>query len=449
MGRTSEVSPVRPAPIPNRLLPTSRLALHEWRVVRERDATLLVSPHARRFLQVDEDGVAAMHALADAPDLADAERLLQRRTGQTYDLVTFAQSLIARGYVRSIDGVELPSRAPKAPKLLARVPPARLLWLQSPLVPLAVLALGASWAVAMARDPTLVPRFAHIAAASRPLWSLLAAVGGLLAVGMLHEMGHYFVARSYGIPVGLGATRRLYFLVLVTDVTAAWALPRRARLRIFLAGIAVNVALASVLTLALAADPASAAAPWLRLLVVLNCFPLVFQLLFFARTDLYYVLALATGDRNLAADARAYLKLRARRVWLRVTRAPWQRCRACSARTYGKEDHCLRCGAPRKQTGAPSEVDMRAGRRLLAVGLVFVAGQVVAWTYAALIGVRVQARLLLVGVAMARQGAGALDLLEGVLVALLALLQLGALLWFVAGGAAMAGMQAWKGGKRA
>jgi hypothetical protein len=256
---------------------------------------------------------------------------------------------------------------------------------------------------------------------AHPALTLLGSFVGLLAFAFVHELAHYFTARSFGIDARITVGRRFYILVLQTDVTNAWALPKRARLRIFLAGMAFNLTVASVLGILLFAQDAGYVSlgewtRWLRFAVFVNVMPLAFQLMFFARTDLYYVLALATRDRNLAGDARAALRSTSKRIWARLRARP--------------------------PPAAADGFDPQARRRLVLFGIGFLAAQSLIWAYAALIGWQFQLRLILVGLFMMR--GGPLDVLEGGIVVALASVQLAMLVWFIGGGIGRMGMDAWK-----
>jgi putative peptide zinc metalloprotease protein len=113
-----------------------------------------------------------------------------------------------------------------------------------------------------------------------------------------HELGHAAAARYAGAtPGGMGMGIYLVWPAFYTDVTDAYRLPRRDRLRIDLAGLYFNAAVA-VITMAawllLRVDA-------LLLLVALQVLQMVKQLSPVIRADGYHILADATGVPDLFA----------------------------------------------------------------------------------------------------------------------------------------------------
>jgi hypothetical protein len=135
-----------------------------------------------------------------------------------------------------------------------------------------------------------------------------------LVLGGLHECAHWLAARHRGIPASIGISRRWYFLVLQTDLTRIWALPRRRRLEPLLAGMALDTVRLSLL---LAARLAAQAGIWhpptlvARLIVAIatiTVLALIFQFLVFLRTDVYAVIVTGLGCVNLTQVTQRLLK---------------------------------------------------------------------------------------------------------------------------------------------
>lgn len=147
-------------------------------------------------------------------------------------------------------------------------------------------------------------------------WQGAAALAVVLfVVKVVHELAHAFVATAYGCRVPtIGIAVMMGAPMLYADVTDAWRLTdRRQRLRIDIAGVAAEFALASVATLlwALLAD---GTLKWVMLVlatvgwtmsIVINLNPLM-------RFDGYHILADTCGIDNLQARAFAIGRWRLR-----------------------------------------------------------------------------------------------------------------------------------------
>jgi putative peptide zinc metalloprotease protein len=132
---------------------------------------------------------------------------------------------------------------------------------------------------------------------SSPGLLLLVFALGVLSAGA-HELGHAAACRYGGAtPGGMGMGLYLVWPAFYTDVTDAYRLDRRARLRVDLAGLYFN-AVVAVLTTAVWLVVRRDA---LLLLVALQLLQMVKQLSPIIRADGYHILADATGVPDLYA----------------------------------------------------------------------------------------------------------------------------------------------------
>ena len=131
----------------------------------------------------------------------------------------------------------------------------------------------------------------------RPGLLLLVFALAVVSAGF-HELGHAAACRYGGAtPGGMGMGLYLVWPAFYTDVTDAYRLPRRARLRVDLAGLYFNAVVAVItmgVWLAVRTDA-------LLLLVALQILQMVKQLSPIIRADGYHILADATGVPDLYA----------------------------------------------------------------------------------------------------------------------------------------------------
>ncbi len=131
----------------------------------------------------------------------------------------------------------------------------------------------------------------------RPGLLLLVFALAVVSAGF-HELGHAAAARYGGArPGGMGMGLYLVWPAFYTDVTDAYRLPKRARLRVDLAGLYFN-AVVAVITMAVWLAVRSDA---LLLLVALQVLQMVKQLSPVIRADGYHILSDATGVPDLYA----------------------------------------------------------------------------------------------------------------------------------------------------
>jgi putative peptide zinc metalloprotease protein len=181
-------------------------------------------------------------------------------------------------------------------------------------------AAAVSVAVMLVARPDLRPSYEHALWLPDPILSVITVTLIAWATTALHEVGHWLAGRAIGVPAAFRISFRGIFLVFETDVSQLVTLPRRRRYGVFLAGTAVDLAVAALaLALRLAHQDGLIPLPsWLdRLLaaiVLLQLFRTFLQgALLFLRTDGYAVLANALRCHDLY-----------RATWLTTKRRLWR-----------------------------------------------------------------------------------------------------------------------------
>ncbi|WP_240528906.1 hypothetical protein, partial [Streptomyces humi] len=290
------------------------MLLHELGVRRDRDEWIVGRMATRTFVALPAAGARALELLGQGLSVARTAEALRDETGEELDIADFVGDLAALGFVARIGDQPVPDAEP---------PPASLPWLRphhvrhalhSALpVLVAVLALAALFV--LIRRPDLLPGYHDLL--WNPHGSLVLLTGAAAGWTLLfaHELAHLVTARAAGVPGRMRLGTRLQFLVMQTDISGIELAPRRHRMTSYLAGIAVNLSVASALVLTLACtDTRTTAHRLAAAALLIALMPLPFQLMVFTRTDLYFVLQDLTGCRNLYGDGLAYARYRYRRT---------------------------------------------------------------------------------------------------------------------------------------
>ncbi|MET7812893.1 hypothetical protein ABZT26_18805 [Streptomyces sp. NPDC005395] len=299
---------------PPRIGPTTRVVLHDLAVRPDRDEWIVGRMATRTFVALPAAGARAVELLREGRSVTRTEETLRAETGEEFDIAYFVGDLTALGFVARIGDRPVPDVEP---------PRASLPWLRPrhvrlalhPVLPLLVGALLTAALVVLVRRPDLVPGYRDL------LWSrhgsvvLLSGAAAGWALLLAHELAHLVTARAAGVPGKMRLGTRLQFLVMQTDISGIELAPRRHRLTAYLAGIALNLSVASSLVLVLAAtETGTTAHRLLAAALLLTLLPLPFQCMVFTRTDLYFVLQDLTGCRDLYGDGLAYARHRFRRA---------------------------------------------------------------------------------------------------------------------------------------
>ncbi|MFK4802233.1 hypothetical protein ACI3K5_26530 [Streptomyces sp. MPA0124] len=310
------------ADVPPRIGPTTRVVLHDLAVRPDRDEWIVGRMATRTFVALPAAGARAVELLRAGRSVARTEETLRAETGEEFDIADFVGDLAALGFVARIGDRPVPDAEP---------PRASLPWLRPrhvrlalhPVLPLLVGALLVAALAVLVCRPDLLPGYRDL------LWSrhgsvvLLSGAAAGWALLLAHELAHLVTARAAGVPGKMRLGTRLQFLVMQTDISGIELAPRRHRLTAYLAGIALNLSVASSLVLVLAAtETGTTAHRLLAAALLLALLPLPFQCMVFTRTDLYFVLQDLTGCRDLYGDGLAYARYRFRRAVRPVRRGP-------------------------------------------------------------------------------------------------------------------------------
>src|SRR5215210_6453974 len=282
----------------------------------------------------------------DVPALAEAtSRRIGRRLGPEH-IVKIGEKLAAQGLLAGFEDKAPPKSNPllalrwkvlvtdpKVTRAITR--PFELLFRPWVLLPALIGFLAVCWFVLIHKG---------VAAATSEAFEhpelLLLVLGLTIASAAFHEIGHAAACRyGGGKPGGMGAGIYLVWPAFYTDVTDAYRLPRRARLRTDMGGIYFN-AFVAVLTLGIWLATGIEA---LLLLIAIQMLEIVKNLAPVIRADGYHILSDATGVPDLYAHMGPTLKRllpwkrrepSALKGWARVLVTAWVLIivRSCSRR---------------------------------------------------------------------------------------------------------------------
>lgn len=302
---------------PPTLTERSRLRLRQLSVVADSDGEFLVGdPQSGTYVALPAIGVTVIERLRAGATLGEARQVASAEAGEDVDAIDFGHTLVGLGFVAEVDGTPItvaPDAQPR--RWIAAVPPEVARKLFTPFAWACYVALFFGCAVLLAVRPDYLPRPEDLYFLSSPVNSL-----GVLAVWAMlstagHEAAHWLAARAQGVPARFSIGRRLYFLVFETDLSHLWGLPRRRRFGALLAGLAYDTVVLSALLAVTLISPSGTVDRAAAALIAVEISGILFQCLVFLRTDLYMVLVMMFGCRDL----RRVNSLELRRMFARLS----------------------------------------------------------------------------------------------------------------------------------
>lgn len=288
--------------------PESRVVLHRLAIRHDDDQCIVGRIATGQFVALPEIGKKVIQLLQHGSTLGQVEARLKEDLGAEVDLEAFVFTLGDLGFVRSVDDQPVLITPPAKPSL-PWLRPHHVRWLFTTPMQLAYVGLLLFTLFTIITDPSLLPRYYDF------LWSPVTSVTMLVNMVMslarvaLHEVSHLAAARSLGVPARIRLGTRLQNVVVQTDVSSLWAVARRLRYRVYLAGMIFDLGTLSLGILIQAYLPLPAVAQAiLKAYVLLTFFSIVGQFHFYMRTDVYFVILDLLKCYNLFQDSLSHAK---------------------------------------------------------------------------------------------------------------------------------------------
>lgn len=293
-------------------------------------------PDTGTFLALPREAIEILDNLAAGNTVGEAQDLYQHQYGEQPDLEDLLETLADKGLVRPAagrDAVAWPdtpagpagAAAPGGPKYhFTGIPRSLARVLFGPVTLVLCGGLIALALVAAFIDPAILPSKDALFFKDSMTLKMFVLTLFSFAVIFFHELGHLIAVRAAGVDSRLGIGHRLWMLVVETDMTGLWALPRKKRYLPVLGGPIVDATSVAALLLLLFADHRGwlSLGPFTREILaggaLIYLLGLVWQCFFFVRTDFYYVVSTLFDCKNLLGDTESYLRNLLAKV------APWR-----------------------------------------------------------------------------------------------------------------------------
>jgi len=303
------------------LTAASRITLHELVIRPEAEDWIVGRVELEEFVAIPQLGVRAIRLLSDGHTVNETRQRLESEDDDAIEVLSFVEQLRELGFLKAIDGIVVDGARDEIASSLPWIRPRFVGWLFSGSLRAVYAGLCAVALVTMGLRPSLLPRYGDLFISRSTTTVVVADTAISLALMGLHELAHLVAARSLGVPARISWGTRLFDLVAQTSMPGVWAVSRRERMRCYLAGLAFEAVLASVVIIVLAAANLHGAAGRTgSAIVALILLGFLMQLLVFKRTDVYFVVADLIGARNLHDDACRYLLTRLRVLVSRARR---------------------------------------------------------------------------------------------------------------------------------
>jgi putative peptide zinc metalloprotease protein len=180
--------------------------------------------------------------------------------------------------------------------------------------------IGVIAALIVTGHPSYLPGYQDVFLSKSLSVSLLFTTAITWALLFLHEFAHLLAARTLGVICRIGTGHRMIFPVAETDMTGIVLIPHARRYRAYMAGMLWDIVFFS-LTIELqwllerhAISLSTGTVDVIRMVSFNLLNLLIFQFMFFMKTDIYYVVTTFIRCENLLEHTLLYLKSKFRKL---------------------------------------------------------------------------------------------------------------------------------------
>ncbi|UCG67940.1 MAG: radical SAM protein [Thermoplasmata archaeon] len=292
-----------------------------------------------------EIGVETIRMLQYTPSVSKVEHSLRNKYGEDFNVKGFVRKLAKGGFVRSLNEqiIETPKEE-KVRSIFNNVSQRKVKWLFSKPAAFLYLFLIGLGLLLLLSNPQYYPSYNDFFITQRYTLLILVMLIFGLTLMFKHELAHLFAARAYGVKSKMRLSNRLMYIVMETDLSNLWLLPKRKRMVAYIAGMMSDLLVISIFVILLylrdsggfedlatntgasifltfdAFIGSSLFYKLAKLIILLSFIMIVFQFMFYMRTDVYYIFAHGLDCKNLYNDSRMMLKNGFKKMFGRPTK---------------------------------------------------------------------------------------------------------------------------------
>jgi putative peptide zinc metalloprotease protein len=294
--------------------PASVLGLAPRFERREGDAFVIGRRDTGTYLAISADAMSAIESLREGRSIDEVKKQLSDGDASELRLHDLIDTLMSAGFVESVSGTPVPNWMRLRRPTWASLRREQIAWMFSPVMAFCYASVVIAGIVVLVANPFYLPR--PEATLIRNSAMLTALAGMLLSALMVakHEAAHVIAGRFAGVSAYCRLSHRLFIPVVETDLTDLWLVSYRQRFLVCAAGLVSDALAAALAAIALWLRDRSLIAfggdieALLKLVILIAVAGMLFQFTVFLRTDVYYMIATTAGARNLAIEARQFLR---------------------------------------------------------------------------------------------------------------------------------------------
>lgn len=291
----------------------SRLGFYKLVFSKEGSFYIIGREDIEEYIEVPVYGAEAIRLLLKHKKISDVEREIKKKY-DNYDILKFAKKLLEIGFVKYVDGQIIPDKHKIVKPSFTFIKKKHISWLFSPFAYFIYLLIAIFASYVLFKNPVYFPSYYDFFFHKRLV--VIMAVSFLISWLLVfkHELAHYFAALTVNVKSRFSISNRLYYIVAETDITNLYHVPIKKRFRVYFAGMFSDYIFACIAVILLyLIDLRFIAAndfiyKLLRFIVLTEVLSILWQFMFFMKTDIYFAFENIFKSESLLDDSIEYLK---------------------------------------------------------------------------------------------------------------------------------------------
>jgi hypothetical protein len=292
----------------------SRLSITPIEIRKDKKHYIVEDKLTGDFYEMPEVCIDAIDLINQGFSLGEIETsLIEKFPNEEVNLVDFANQLFELGLIDQLDGEKIEKKhISKEPSGMLWVSPKLGRFFFNKFTVLLYSVILVLNIVIFIVHPSLFPHRDDIFVFDIMFVNVIFWMAFSFLFVLIHEFGHVLAIRAHNLPTKMEIGHRMFFVVLLTDMSSIWRLPPKDRNILFLAGLYFDSILLFLALITQLFFPNSS--NFIIGLVHLATFDIVLRMIFqcciYMKTDLYYVFENISGCYNLMENAKQAINKR-------------------------------------------------------------------------------------------------------------------------------------------
>jgi len=292
----------------------SRLSITPIEIRKDKKHYIVEDKLTGDFYEMPEVCIDAIDLINQGFSLGEIETsLIEKFPNEEVNLVDFANQLFELGLIDQLDGEKIEKKhISKEPSGMLWVSPKLGRFFFNKFTVLLYSVILVLNIVIFIVHPSLFPHRDDIFVFDIMFVNVIFWMAFSFLFVLIHEFGHVLAIRAHNLPTKMEIGHRMFFVVLLTDMSSIWRLPPKDRNILFLAGLYFDSILLFLALITQLFFPNSS--NFIIGLVHLATFDIVLRMIFqcciYMKTDLYYVFENISGCYNLMENAKQAISKR-------------------------------------------------------------------------------------------------------------------------------------------